>query len=164
MPRPTQPTLPPVTDAHRRQAFAILSMPAWTYTAAMADPLRGQVIEAMAASIRTAHWRAAHTQTQRLVRRLNPKTGTWCTQRVPGPYDHHQAAIDLRDRTSPVNTDYAINVMRCALRMCASALDELTRPSGAMDPVELAEINDFVQDVRTETDGVARIAKEGNTP
>ena len=77
------PTLPDVTDAHRQAAFVWLRMPG-TYTAAMADPMWARLIEARAAHLRTAEWQQAHaTRTTTLVRRINPTTGQWLTQRAP---------------------------------------------------------------------------------
>lgn len=90
-------TLPPVTDAHRQAAFARLHLRGWTFAAAMQDPLRARVINAMAAQQRTAEWRAQHTRSTRLVRRLQPASGRWCTQRVAGDWDDQQQTICTND-------------------------------------------------------------------
>ncbi len=87
MPRPE---LPPVTDAHRREAFARLRWRGWTYEAACADTLRARVIEAYATQLRTRQWQAEHRQTSQLVRRCDPATGAWCSQRVAGSYEGRQ--------------------------------------------------------------------------
>lgn len=89
------PALPAITDAHRRAAFVRLRMRGTTFEAAMADPLRARVIEACAAQLRTAEWKRTHSRTVQCVRRFNPITGQWMTQRVPGNYDPNQAAIGL---------------------------------------------------------------------
>lgn len=86
-------TLPPPTDAHRRAAFERLAMRGWTFAAACADPLRQRVIEALAAQIRTAEWKAWHARRPRPVRRFDPATGRWRTQRVPGAYDLMQPEL-----------------------------------------------------------------------
>lgn len=52
-----QPALPPVTDEHRRAAFAAMGWPGWTYEAAMADPVRGRIVECRAHQLRTQQWK-----------------------------------------------------------------------------------------------------------
>lgn len=86
-------TLPPITPAHRQAAFERLAMRGWTLAAAMADPLRRRVIEALAAQIRTAEWRERHQRATRVVRRVDPATGRWASQRVAGDYITDQLAI-----------------------------------------------------------------------
>lgn len=86
--------LPPVTEAHRRAAFASLAMPGWTFDAALRDPLRAQVIECRAAQLRTREWQAANDRETVCVRRLNPITGQWHTQRVAGDYTRQQSCLD----------------------------------------------------------------------
>lgn len=93
------PDLPPVTDAHRAAAFERLAMRGWTLDAALADPLRRRVIEALAHQLRTAEWKAQHAQRTRLVRRLQPASGRWCTQRVAGDWDGDSLAIDPEGHT-----------------------------------------------------------------
>ena len=80
------PAMGPVTDAHRRAAFERLAMRGWTYEAAMADDTRRRVIESCAAQLRKREWQACHAQSTQCVRRLDPATGRWCSQRVPGPW------------------------------------------------------------------------------
>lgn len=89
------PALPPETDAHRRAAFERLAMRGWTYTAALANPLRARVIEAMAHKLRTAEWQATHQRTTTTVARIHPQTGQWHTQRVPGNWDDQQGALPV---------------------------------------------------------------------
>ena len=91
----TTTTLPPVTEDHRQRAFAKLRMVGWTYEAAMADAVRARVIECLAHHLRTREWKAQHSRTTQLVRRLNPRTGRWSTQRVPGEYEPNQAAFGM---------------------------------------------------------------------
>lgn len=87
--------LPPVTQEHRLRAFNKLRMAGWSFDAAMADPVRGKVIECLAHHLRTREWKAEHTRTTQLVRRLHPALGSWTTQRVPGDYEPSQAALRL---------------------------------------------------------------------
>lgn len=93
----TRPPMPPVTAAHRQAAYARLALRGWTYTAAMQDPVRSRVIEAMAAQMRTAEWRAQHARTVRTVRRIEPVSGRWCTQRVAGDWDGDCLSINTED-------------------------------------------------------------------
>ena len=79
-------TLPPVTDAHRLAAFEAMHWPGWTYEAAMRYDMRRRLIEARAAHLRTAQFKQQARCTTQTVRRLDPATGQWCCQRVPGPY------------------------------------------------------------------------------
>ena len=101
---PTPPTLPPVTDAHRAAAFERLHLRGWTLAAALADPLRARVINALAAQMRTAEWRAQHTRSTRLVRRLQPASGRWCTQRVAGDWDETQPELQADAGTTTERT------------------------------------------------------------
>lgn len=77
--------LPPVTDAHRQAAFESLAFRCCaTLAEALADPVRAKVVEARAHALRKAEWqRTQATRTTTLARRIDPATGTWCTQRVP---------------------------------------------------------------------------------
>ena len=87
------PDLGPVTDAHRRAAFARLALRGLSFEAAMAIDSHRRVIEAYARQLRTREWQAQHRQATRCVRRLDPATGRWYTQRVPGEWEADQAAI-----------------------------------------------------------------------
>lgn len=51
-----QPDMPPVTDAHRRRAFADLRLTGTTFEQAMQDDTRRRVIEARAAQLRKREW------------------------------------------------------------------------------------------------------------
>lgn len=89
----TTPALPPVTDAHRQAAFAAMGWAGWTFDAAMANDTRRRVIEARAASMRTAQFKAAHARAAQLVRRFNPAAPAataWAAQRVAGPFTDSQ--------------------------------------------------------------------------
>lgn len=59
-----RPTLPPVTDAHRRAAFAAMRWAGWTLDQALADPVRRRIVECRAHQLRTLEHRAA-AQAQR---------------------------------------------------------------------------------------------------
>jgi hypothetical protein len=48
--------MPPVTDQHRRGAFAAFAWLGWTYEQAMADDTRQRVVEARAHHLRKAEW------------------------------------------------------------------------------------------------------------
>jgi hypothetical protein len=82
----SDPVLPPVTDAHRHRALRLMAWHGWTLTQAMADPVRSRVLECCAAQLRTRDWQAQHARGTVLVRRLDPATGRWCTQRAAGDY------------------------------------------------------------------------------
>lgn len=51
------PALPPVTDAHRIEAFRRFAWADWNFDQAMADPLRGRLLEARAHQLRTQEWK-----------------------------------------------------------------------------------------------------------
>ncbi|MGB3068470.1 MAG: hypothetical protein WBC18_07980 [Ottowia sp.] len=85
-PRDSQPALPPVTDAHRRCAFGAMQVHGLSFEAAMQHPTWVRVIECAAARLRTKEWQAQHAPSVALVRRLDPVSGRWITQRVKGPY------------------------------------------------------------------------------
>ena len=87
------PTLPPVTDAHRRAAHQALAMVGWSFDAAMSDPLMRGLVEGYARTLRTREWQATHARTTTTVRRHNPATGRWHSERVPGDFDDIQASI-----------------------------------------------------------------------
>lgn len=82
----SQPVLPPVTDAHRRYAFGAMQVHRLSFDAAMQHPTWSKVIECAAARLRTKEWQAQHARGVELVKRLDPITGRWVTQRVPGRY------------------------------------------------------------------------------
>jgi len=70
--------LPPVTDAHRRQAFALFRWPGVTFEQAMAVDLRRRLIEACAHGIRTREHQAQ--QRQQAKERYSP----WCQAAIFG--------------------------------------------------------------------------------
>lgn len=59
-----QPQMPPVTDEHRRRAFADLRLAGTTFEQAMQDDTRRRVIEARAAQLRKREWQARNTRTK----------------------------------------------------------------------------------------------------
>lgn len=78
MPR-ALPSMPAVTDAHRRAAFAAMGWIGWSFEAAMADAVRSRVVECRAHALRKAQWSA-----QRL-------------RRVPWPPASEQPRPERRD-------------------------------------------------------------------
>ena len=101
MARPAEP-LPPVTDEHRRRAFALFSWPGVTFEAAMAVDMRRRLIEARAAHIRK--------QDQQLADKADHKArrAGWCQAAIfgarpipmgakPAPDLKRRAAHDLDD-------------------------------------------------------------------
>ena len=90
MPRRPLPTLPEVTDAHRRAAFTLLSWPDCTFEQAMANDLRHRVIEACASALRKREWQQARRGV-RVVRVVRPST--W----APSVQDLKRAAAGDRD-------------------------------------------------------------------
>lgn len=67
---PQHADMPPVTDEHRRKAFADLRMPNTTFELAMQDDTRRRVIEARAATLRKREWQSRNT---RFKPRSNPR-------------------------------------------------------------------------------------------
>lgn len=82
MSRPKHPGDVPVTDAHRRTAFALFAWHGWTFEAAMADDTRRRLINCRAAWVRTREFEETHGRGTETVRRFNPTTGAWCSQRI----------------------------------------------------------------------------------
>ena len=64
---PAQATLPEVTEAHRLAAFNGMGWAGWSYQQAMADPIRGRVIEARAHQLRTQQWQQSLWPYQRRI-------------------------------------------------------------------------------------------------
>lgn len=64
MPRSKHPSadMPPVTEDHRRRAFAALKLVGITYEQAMADATRRQLVEACAATLRKREWQSRNTR------------------------------------------------------------------------------------------------------
>ena len=56
--------MPPVTDEHRRRAFADLRLTCTTFEQAMQDDTRRRVIEARAAVLRKRDWQTRNTRTK----------------------------------------------------------------------------------------------------
>jgi hypothetical protein len=88
---------PPNCD-QLRQAFEALAvrdhaLDRMGFAQAMQHRTWRGVIVAKAAKDRADHYKATTTRRVRLVRRVNPATDTWCTQRVPGAFDESQPLI-----------------------------------------------------------------------
>ena len=92
MPR-ALPTLPEVTEAHRRAAFAAMGWVGWSYEQALADAVRGRIVECRAHALRKAQWQQERRQI-RWTRQPWPPTGP-----VTGPArrDGKRAAAGDRD-------------------------------------------------------------------
>lgn len=86
--------MPPVTDAQLSAAFELMAWKGWTLEAALRDPIRSRVLRARAAQLRTQEYRRTHRRVVVPVRRYDPRSGRWCTQRVAGPFDD-QPTFDL---------------------------------------------------------------------
>ncbi len=95
MARPADP-LPPVTDEHRRRAFALFCRPGVTFEAAMAVDMRRRLIEARAHGIRTREHQAC--QREQVKARYSP----WCQQAIFGA------------RVRPLPTTPAADIKRLA--------------------------------------------------
>jgi hypothetical protein len=88
---------PPTCD-QLRQAFEALAVRSadlrhMTFAQAMAHDVWAKVIDCRARAVRAAKYRATTTRRVRNVRRYNPATDTWCTQRVPGAFDETQPLL-----------------------------------------------------------------------
>lgn len=89
----SHPDLPPVTEAHRQQAYIIIRPVGHTYTAAMTQPqlawLR-KIIEAKAHQLRTDAWLETQQRTVVPVKRCRPGADghpvKWSTQLAMGPW------------------------------------------------------------------------------
>ena len=85
---------PPTCD-QLRQAFETLAarsadLRRMTFTEAMAHDIWAKVIDCKARAQRAAHYKATTTRRVRLVKRFDPRTGNWRTQRVAGAFDESQ--------------------------------------------------------------------------
>jgi hypothetical protein len=86
---------PPPTCQQMRQAFEALAVRSpdlqrMTFAEALAHDVWAKVIACKARALRAEQYRATTTRRVRLVRRYNPATGTWVTQRVAGAFDESQ--------------------------------------------------------------------------
>lgn len=86
--------MPPVTDAHLSAAFELMAWKDWTLEAALRDPIRAKVLRACAAHLRTQEYQRTHRRVVEAVRRYDPRSGRWCTQRVAGDFDTTQRTIE----------------------------------------------------------------------
>lgn len=90
---PSQADLPPVTEAHRQQAYITIRPKGVSFTAAMTlpqhDTLR-RVIEAKAHALRTEAWATTQRRTVVPVKRCRPGADghpvKWATQMAMGPW------------------------------------------------------------------------------
>ncbi len=74
---------PELTPEQLQAAFAAFCWKGWTFEAAMADPLRSRLLKARAADMRTKRLKAQLPPAFAYVRRVDPATGRWTSQRVP---------------------------------------------------------------------------------
>lgn len=91
--------LPPPTTAQLHAAFELLAIKdaklrAMSFDAAMADPIWRKVVVVRACIERKKAYQATTTRKVQLVRRCNPATGEWRTQRVWGAYDDSQPTLN----------------------------------------------------------------------
>ena len=89
---------PAPTCDQLRQAFEALAirtpeLARMNFAQAMAHATWARVIDCKARAMRAAQYRATTTRRVRLVRRFNPATGTWHTQRVAGAFDESQPLL-----------------------------------------------------------------------
>ena len=83
-------TLPEVTQAHRLAAFTAMHWAGWTFEAAMRYDVRRRLIEARAAQIRTAEWKATQQRSVVPVKRVRLGADGhpigWATQMTRGQF------------------------------------------------------------------------------
>ena len=83
-------TMPEVTQAHRLAAFTAMHWRGWTFDAAMLCDVRRRLIEARAAQIRTAEWKATQQRSVVPVKRVRLGSDghpvSWCTQMARGQF------------------------------------------------------------------------------
>jgi hypothetical protein len=84
------PTCAELHQAYEAMAVRSADLRCLSFTEAMQHPTWARVIDCRARAQRTAQYKAATTRRVQLVRRFNPSTGTWHTQRVPGVFDDQQ--------------------------------------------------------------------------
>ena len=89
----TSPSCNELHEAFEALAVRSADLQRMTFSEAMAHNVWARVIDCKARAIRSAQYRATTTRRVRLVRRFNPSTGTWHTQRVPGAFDESQPLI-----------------------------------------------------------------------
>jgi hypothetical protein len=82
--------MPEVTQAHRLAAFTAMHWRGWTFDAAMLCDVRRRLIEARAAQIRTAEWKATQQRSVVPVKRVRLGSDghpvSWCTQMARGQF------------------------------------------------------------------------------
>jgi hypothetical protein len=88
----------PPTCEQLRQAFEALAvrdhaLDRMGFEQAMQHRTWRGVIAAKAAKDRADRYKAITTRRVRLEKRINPRTGKWSTQRVPGAFDETQPLI-----------------------------------------------------------------------
>lgn len=82
------PTLPPVTDEHRRAAWQAMHWAGWTFEAAMADTLRARLVECRAHQLRKQQWQQqARPAWAGTPRTPAPATATDCKRAAAGDRD-----------------------------------------------------------------------------
>jgi hypothetical protein len=91
--------LPAPTQQQLVQAFEALAirdrhLARMSFAAAMQDPIWQRVIRLRACLDRKKAYQASTTRKVQLVRRCNPATGEWRTQRVLGAYDDSQPTLN----------------------------------------------------------------------
>lgn len=89
----TAPSCNELLEAFEALAVRSADLQRMTFSEAMAHDVWARVIDCKARALRAARYRANTTRRVRLVRRFNPSTGTWHTQRVPGAFDDSQPLI-----------------------------------------------------------------------
>ena len=85
--------LPPPTEAQLRAAFELLAWRDCTFEAAMGDAIRARILKACASVKRKEDFLRNTTRRERLVRRCDPRNGTWATQRVPCGFEESQPRL-----------------------------------------------------------------------
>lgn len=87
------PTCDQLRQAYEAMAVRSADLRHMTFAEAMAHDIWAKVIDCRARAIRAAHYRATTTRRVRLVKRINPSTGQWVTQRVAVGFDETQPLI-----------------------------------------------------------------------
>lgn len=97
--------MPPVTDGHRREAHSRLALDVrswngWSFEACMADPRKAQMVNTMAAHLRTQHWLQTARRTVMAVPRMvlgaDGHPIGWVTQLAPTGYERpRQSELQL---------------------------------------------------------------------
>lgn len=86
----------PLTTEQLQAAFQAFAWVGWTFSEAMADPLRARLVRARACQMRCREYERTHARQWTTVRRFDPTRQRYVSQRVPVGFDDLNPVLDLR--------------------------------------------------------------------